>query len=368
MNRTVIGRHVYAGGFMLGVQQAGWKPLLSSETWPDPAPLFNRILPNIPRVRSIEGTMAEITIGNPPCSRFSHMSYDKFNAGDRSQLIKFPELQSVLRVGVEANSHTIWWETGPLAYKAGCDLVAAAHKELEAIWGRCNTLMVFLDTAWTGLPQQRPRTHIVHTKYPLPESLIIPQKRSIRDLGFVGIFEYVQRDTVDNPLVHRMEDNRWIGKYASAKEYIHNEKMHPERGFNATKPLLIGEEDQVVNAIISGRLLYWKNIGRWWELPEYATVMSYPTLQEVDYYAVAKNPVKTLMYLAKSVTPCAASFMVENVLEQIYNEQPLKERLKSIYYREMPLEIDECSGIRKLDLSTGTRVHKRFSHSRDWLS
>lgn len=364
MGRSVIGRHVYAGGFMLGVQRVGWEPIAALESWEDPAPLFYRVLPGVLRVKRVDDK-ADIVIGNPPCSRFSHMSFDKFNCSDRSNLDNFPELMSVLQAGIHADAHTVWWETGPLAFTSGDGIIAGAHNMLKFAWGECNTLEVLFDTAWAGVPQQRPRTHIIHTKYPVPSSLLLPEKRTVQDRGFDNVHRWIERDTAGNAITGKLVDNRWIGKHDSIAEYIRYGRMHTEKGFNATKPLLISRDDLVVNAIVSGRLYAWKEDQRWWELPEYASVMGYPTLEEVNYYEVAKNPMKTLMFLAKSVSPCASEWVAQHIVEQIFAEN-WEQQQCWLPYRQMTPSI-VCDGVSKLDLGTGTRVHKLRSHTRGWL-
>ncbi len=344
MGKTVkaLGTHCYLGGFLIGLQRAGLDVVGSLETWKQGMNgarilgLPSQEFPKKPRLKEIK---SNIIVGNPPCSRFSHLSLSFFKKEDHENIETFPEILNLSQVARETKAGTIWWETGPLAWSLGEPLLYNFHKHLKKFWGEVATLIVRIDLRSIGIPQKRPRTHIIHraTKSPPPgcsRPIWPPTKR-------VG--EWVGQKTkgfkLENPVFQNKSKNpvEWAKKKSS------------ELTFRSMVPKIFSKNDWYTTAVVSRRLMIWKEENRWFDLLEHASLMTYPLEQIPKLLKVAKTSLGAQVLISKSVAPKITEWVArEIVLPWIRNEKKDGE-IKPTLRRQ---------GIWKLDLRISPKMEK----------
>lgn len=302
---NAVGVHAYAGGFALGLQRCGVKVEAVVESWEPAARLQTEVfhLNRVPMDTFQFNKVADITFGNPPCSRFSNMSFQAYSTSQRTNLSEFQELKDVIDVGIRNMSNVIWWENGPIAFTRGHDLIAEADRYIRSKTSYCKTLVLKANLFDMGWPQLRPRTHVMHFTVPISLSGL-PVGYHPQDPVYKFIHDdYLVVDT-DPYSWHNsnMEDPVAACEYANSHQ-----------GFNAAKPRVIDEEAPYSFSVLSSRQFAWRKRNRWWSINEYGAAMDYPPL---DYSRVGIPQGALLMLFAKSVSPAASSWVYTNVVQR----------------------------------------------------
>jgi site-specific DNA-cytosine methylase len=289
----------YGGGFLLGVKRAGGTVLGDIPTWDECMPFANLI--GINHVKPEDFNHADVVVGNPPCSRFSAMSYSAFNENDRTNINAFCDLTAVLDLGVEKKARVIHWENGPIACTKGRDIIVEAHRRVHAK----TTLVLKFDLPWTGTLQRRPRTHVIHFMDPCTiKGLPGPIKETRPIKAWVD--SHFPKGKVQVPVTYEryypMEDP--IGVVA------HHESIG---GFRAMKPRAVNETQRWSPSLVSGRQHAWIQENRWWSIAEYAAIQAYPV--DLDYETLLGKPWhRVTTYMSKSVSPAASKWLFEHVI------------------------------------------------------
>jgi site-specific DNA-cytosine methylase len=306
-----LGIHTYAGGFMLGLKKAGVETLGSIETYKQP--MTTAALLGVKRLEEVQH--ADLVVANPPCSRFSPTATSNYTEEQRSQVCEFPELAEVLLTGLQAHADIVWWETGPYCFTRGRGLIEDASKRLSDGWHRdVTTLVLKLDALYTGLPQRRPRTHVIHVKGKLgsvpglpatswPVAQTLQEFVTARQVGAVNVEPVpVFSKGVDGWCV---DPKKWQVHYLSMGEHR----------FMSGTPMTYTPQARIAATIFGGRWFSWKEPRRFWSIAEYAALMGYPV--NVDYNALWPNPKQqnmTWQVFTQSVSPDVASWVAKNVV------------------------------------------------------
>lgn len=235
----------------------------------------------------------DLVFSNPPCSRYSSMSTGAYSSSDKGQLVNFCELGDAVDVALTLKARALWWETGPLLWGKGMDMVRDVHQKLEGAWGEpATTVVVKTDLRSFGVPQRRPRCHVLHAKGswepPDPER---PQLLSGSVLEWVRARTppVLSRFILDPPGPARREcaEMRILGT------------------FESSKPSMVRSTAPYAPAVISARQFAWDVPDRWWSLEEYAALMCYP-MDDACAASDDAGPRAAKTLLAKSVSPAAA--------------------------------------------------------------
>lgn len=348
--KSVVGVHTYMGLILQGLTRNNLHVAGSYETWDLAMPAASSMGGNvIPLKYSVaKPLIADMTIGNPPCSRFSPMSSSMFKGKDPgfyNNLDLFVDLRQVLEVTIANKSKVMWWETGPLAWSSGTSFVEQIHQQLADLWGVCTTLIIRLDLLWLGVPQNRPRVHIIHMATDVPPP---PAPGSLwKSVGSVG--EYIKKKVAGRELKTPIFTREGM----TAHEYVTDARARAK--FNSTKPLVIGEDDNFTPSVVSGRFWAWRDDNRFWDLLEYASLMGADLDKFEDVLATGLSPQTALGLLSKGVSADASSFIYSNILRPWAAGE---EVVNAIHPR-----MTDTSGIYKLDLKqqgiVGKRVAKR---------
>lgn len=306
----VIGIHTFAGGFVLGVQRVrGLQFIGSHEMYKAAMPLAKAI-----GVKQIPGPrQADICIANPPCSRFSAMSASAYSKEQRTNLDTFDELKEVMQFAKESKVHTLWWETGPLAATSGLELIEQAAHQFE--WDthkKVTTFIIRLDTLWTGLPQRRKRTHIIHTTQFAGDPPRIPAENWPIGETVMEFCKRVVGDARNDPCVC------WAPKHGG---FITNPVKWTRGirkanvGFKSSYPVLFDEHTTFSPSVVGAKQFAWVPTNKWWGLADYAAMMGYPV--DADWYEIFEHKKKwpyVIGLMAQSVSPYASEWVARNVL------------------------------------------------------
>lgn len=335
----VTGIHCYLGGFLLGLKQAGLEICQSLEVWKSGfqgAKAINLPVENISEIpRNLKKT--EIVVGNPPCSRFSHLSLSFFDKETRQDPKTFPEIIDLVRVAKNTNAKVIWWETGPLAWTIGRDLLKNFHESLYNIWDRVTTLLVRLDLRYLGIPQKRPRIHVIHintgVKPPSVPRSVWPSKYK---LG-----EWLEDKTKNYKLRYPIFPQKTNNPVGWAR------KQAREMTFRSMVPKIISRKSWYTGSVVSRRIMVWKEENRWFDLLEYAALMTYPLEEIENVLSVLRKPLNTQVLISKSVAPAASKWIAEKIVLPWLNQKKITEPVRpSTYYR----------GIWELDLTIPNKI------------
>ena len=316
---SAAGIHTYFGGFHRSLEEdTDWQG--SAENW---APAVRaralaglRTLPHpgsAPRV--------SLVVSNPPCSRFSAMSTGNYHEGHKSQLRHFCELEDAVAYSARCGAEAFWWETGPLAWTQGRDLVRAVHRHLSERWGGCTTVAVKFDTRWAGVPQRRPRCHFVHVAgarrvpervppaaWPIAESALSWARRRIAEQGFGS------------------DSTQWgqirpRGGYRKMTALAYYEFQMMVGAFIATRPQLVGLRDHFVNAVLSGRPLVIDEEDSFVSWEEYAALHCMPLGQVLPVFE-GQGGWQALTMMSKGVSPSASRWVADWVTAPLLGLSP----------------------------------------------
>lgn len=289
-----VGVHTYFGGLALGyMRNDNIKTLGSLESW-KPAVTW---APKLGVRVSATGVVprADVIISNPPCARFSAMSYSKFENNKREDLGTFPEMQDPLMAAKYAQAELVHIESGPMMFTSGQDLIAQFNDYLE--WDEIYTLVLKICTRHAGLPQLRPRTHVFVGKRPFPEIDLTPAPLPVNVGAFLADwngrynFEPVASSEIPNPIV-----------YAGVQK---NTAV-----FLSTRPKIVSLDDKYIHSVVSSRHFAWLEEQRWFSVDEYAAFQGYPA----NGFNYAEPGISQAMALiSKSVSPSIAEYLSHKV-------------------------------------------------------
>jgi len=320
MALTALGMHTYFGGMQLGAERAGAKILGSIETWA-PAIRARKAAGchycSVQEARARRGQV-DVMFANPPCSRFSSSAGSTYTSkeGSRSDLKNFGELAEVFGAAIDSDARVLWWETGPLLWRKGLEMAASVQAALEAVWEEpATTVVMKYDPRWSGVPQRRPRCHVMHFRGELlPPESVPPSKWPIKE----GLWEWVEGQLErpwqeGKPIIHQ----EWDGKQDPAVFAAWWRDLESKYGgFVQSSPCTFWDDDPYSMAVLSGRAACWGDQARWVTVEEWAAIMRMPQ-QWARAVADEMNPGIALAMLSKGVCPDAASFAFNSVIEPV---------------------------------------------------
>jgi hypothetical protein len=292
-----VGVHTFFIGFQRGMESVlgkdnvlgsmeGWEPGIEARAACGAGHIPINQLPN---------AKVDLVFSNPPCSRYSSMSTGCFTGEDKSKLVNFCELGTAVDVAMQLNARALWWETGPLLWSKGMDMVQDVHAALERAWGEpSTTVVVKMDLRHFGVPQRRPRCHILHAR-----GLWEPPQPSDGKWPL----DIDLRTWLDPRVPHRTRTFHPLDAEAARKTVI---KRRLTGTFASSIPTMIKAGSMHAPAVISSREFAWEDTDAWWTVEEYAALMCYP-VEETCAVADEFGPRRAKTMLAKSVSPSAAA-------------------------------------------------------------
>jgi site-specific DNA-cytosine methylase len=246
------------------------------------------------------------------------------------------------------NAHTIWWETGPLAYSVGIPLLINYHKHIQTLLDDDLTTIIFrIDLRYLGIPQRRPRNHIIHIRKNLNEEQLpkIPKmKWPINRPISTWLQEKVKENKLSNPILPNKKINSTPVKWAK--------KCDEEMTFRSMVPKVVANQDHYTLSVLTGRPFIWKEENRFFDLLEYAALMTYPLDKILSLNKSLSKVKKGQKFLSKSVAPYITKWVFDNIIEQLLNNKVgnfAKENRKYI-------EVDE--NIWKIDLTIPNKLDR----------
>ena len=201
MTLTAIDCQSFAGGFSLGVVQAGFNLIGKREHaggFGSPAMLGNRHLLGYEweleagDAATWTPLEADLVFGNPPCSGFSNRSVSIRGKQDDGSIakIQFRGVDSVanscmwdlVRYAAKCNPKIVMFESVQGAYTKGKSLMQELRRELETLTGQTWALYhVLHNVADLGGAQARPRYFWVASRIPFGVTIPAAEARTARD-------------------------------------------------------------------------------------------------------------------------------------------------------------------------------------------
>lgn len=289
-----LGIHTYLGGFELGLRRTDLEVLGSVEGW-HPA-IEGREIAGLPP--PVGPQPADLVFANPPCSRFSCTACATYSDEAKQELDKFFELLEVIDVFQMSGARILWWETGPNMWNRGDEMARAVHDRI----GAARTLVVKYDPRWGGFPQRRPRTHVLHL---LDDLLPGDPLARAPAMGTADMFRRGGEELRPNGAFDY--EASWYDRFSRLSS-----------GFSQGHPLRVEPTDRYVMAVLSGRHFWWSDEDRFWSGQEYAAAMDYPP--EVGERLQPAVGGGTISLLSKGVSPAAAQWVKEGVLDTLGTE------------------------------------------------
>lgn len=323
-----IGTHTYFGGILLGAAAAGIDVVGSVETWKQGIEAVQHTKHYTLFAPGSEMPPVDLVIGNPPCTRFSHMlqGLKQIKSMVIDDASGFEELQDLLNTVNATGARALWWETGPLLWTRGIGMVETLHKQLETMWGPTMTVVVRADPRTAGVPQRRPRCHIISVAGRDSQSVTFDfTKYAATSVPSVG--EYLEE---------RIDEDEMVPVNFSAKNRNHLTAMEwaewnlANNTFASTRPVMVQHDDNRVPAVVSGRAFIWEDKKRWWSIEEYAAMMGIygPALRNVIQHMDVK---KVQQLCSKGVCTHLAEYVAKTfvipMMESPVVKQPLGSRI-----------------------------------------
>lgn len=287
-----LGIHGYLGGFSVGVKRnSNIQALGSIETW-QPAVTWSPRL-GVDVLSAVQ--LADYVYANPPCARFSAMSYSKFDDSMREELSSFPEMLDVVNTANESGADLVHVESGPMLFSKGATLIEQFG---DALNFTPYILTIKVSTSYAGLPQSRIRTHVFFGRRPFPEmdltAVPLPENVGafLKDWNSKYNFEPVPSSQIPDPMLYAsMEKDRAV--------------------FLSTRPKIISLYDKATYSVVSSRHFVLAEEKRWFSVDEYAAIQGY----DADGFNYAEPGIPLAMALiSKSVSPCIAEYLTERIV------------------------------------------------------
>ena len=305
---------------------------------------------------------ADIVIANPPCSRFSTLSSAFYSAEDKTSLANFPELLQTHETVGAANARLFWWETGPMAWSKGGNMIAEHHERMKQVLDckDITTAVVKYDCRYGGHPQRRVRTHIFHFRG--KQKLTAVPEADWSDEGLkIGMGKWLRarvgKRKMEAPVIpFGFGDERCgniFAKNGKKLGVLHDPKgfaemlWSPKYGiiFVSARPRVVFEDDRFTHVTLAvPNLMLPQN--RWMDLSENAAVMDYPIGKVMEQWKGTTNSAwKLVTLLSKSVCPSASEWLYENLAARVLNREQRTDGVQPIPTSH--------PGIFHYDLSTG---------------
>jgi len=291
---------------LLGAQDAGINVLASRESW-KPALAAQPIMGINTVTFEAAVPRADVVIGNPPCARFSTMSSNRYTSDNKSLIGSFDELGDLLDTVKLSGANALWWETGPLLWTQGRDLVQSAAAALENFWhGPSTTYVVKVDARYVGVQQRRPRNHIITVRGQRSWAPLVPAAHEPLNVG--DYLEVVSDFDDPRPIAYSNKATPKTKKATLA--WVKEVQEHSS--FNAMKPVLIDPRDAYIPAVVSSRPFVWKD-GRWWGALEYAAMMGL-TGTRVERMIDVVGEKQAQVLCSKGVSAVVSRWVAEHVV------------------------------------------------------
>lgn len=289
---TAIGAHTFFVGFQRGVERVA-RVLGSAESWQRGIRARAACGAGHLTFREASRLRADLVFSNPPCSRYSSMSTGHFTDDQRSRLVDFCELGEAHALALEVGARALWWETGPLLWSKGRAMVEDVHRAVERSWGPSTTVVLRLDLRYAGVPQRRPRCHVLHVRGllepPAPPPGGLPEGLRVR--------EWVrERAPVRTGYIR--------GRGPARLEAMVDQACGT---FASSRPSIVRWDSPWAPAVLSARQFAWDEPDEWWSTEEYAALMCYPQ-EDVAPVLAEAGPREAKTLLSKSVSPSAAEW------------------------------------------------------------
>lgn len=318
-----LGVHTFFVGFQRGIEEQpdleclgsveGWYPGVRARALCKPPAstlAFDEKLPE-----------AELVFSNPPCSRFSTLSTSTFSEEAKTQLGKFCELEASAVLAAKQGARAFWWETGPLCWTRGDSMVEAVHEMLKARWGECTTVTALVDARYCGLPQRRPRTHVIHVAgHREPPEPPPPEK-----LPAGGLLEFLRSKGVEPTKPETLTFEYPLSPWGARKRLIREREIG---NFASMAPVAFAPDAPYALTVLSGRRFSWADepgglLDRDWSLEEYAVVAGY-SVEDAKAALEGEGKVATAVRLmSKSVSRNVAGWVWRNVVKPTMESEGL---------------------------------------------
>jgi len=290
-----LGVHSYFGGFAVGVaRNKNIRVLGSMENWKPAVTWAPKIGVNV--LINGEAPRADYVFGNPPCSRFSPMSYSKYTDESRENLDQFEDMEDVLTTAKYSGAELVHLENGPLMYNNGRDLMSQFNEILE--WPEIYVLVLKVGSMHAGLPQLRPRTHAFVAKRPFPDIDLTPLAMQdniglyMRQWDSEYEYEAVPSCNIPDPVAY-------AGMQAKQATFI------------STRPKIISINDTYAYSMVSSRHFVWLEENAWWPVDHYAAIQGY----NPDGFDYSSPGIPLAMALiSKSVSPTITEYLAERIV------------------------------------------------------
>lgn len=305
-----VAVHTYMGGMQLGVEKT-CEVITSLESWEDAmearelAALDYDHVPRYDDLKTWKGS-ADFVFANPPCARFSVSASRLYGAVKKADIGEFCELQDVCGVTQQTGAKMMWWETGPMLWTKGRDMVYSIHDYMARWWGSCTTLVVKVDARSFGIPQKRTRTHAIHCAgdfAPIvnPRDDMWPISKTAfqwmaHELKNRWGYDFDPDDSEKKLLP--VKPSEYGSHWGSPSKYCKTQDV--VSSFGQGKPQRFSINDPFLPVVLSGRLGCWEEVNRWISIEEWATFMTMPPAY-ARAIADALTPHKTLQLLSKGV-------------------------------------------------------------------
>lgn len=357
-----VAAHVFAGGFSLGVQQAGFKVIAHLEGSDYGREETDRNMPKVKRYDGVDewpleklGPSCDLFFANPPCAPWSNAGAKPGINNARKNPLDDPRTKAVDEVihAIEVmDPSVVMWESVQQMFTRGRVYVEEKAEHLMSLG--YSVWLVLYDNQHLGLPQVRRRFMIVGSKFEidleLRELVTAPPAREVLE----GI-----EPGPNNPTTSPMETIAWhlyndhptkvggplrlILEKKYREEYGKDKELWPrnERG-NLLLPGFIKrrlDPDEPCNVTMGNNLLHWDE-PRTLSINEMKALAGYPP----DYWFRPNNRGQTL--ISQAVLPPCGKWFGTRALEAIQAAVPV--RRKAVRY--LDLENDAIHMSRQLEL------------------
>lgn len=270
-----LGIHTYLGTFEHGLSlDPRIRTLGSIETWSQG--IIARKLLRRDALDALPTERVDCVFMNPPCSRFSFQSARSYSSYQRNALETFDDLMFGIRLAGDVNAQALWWETGPLCWRSGEDMVIQSHEAFAAACGvgydQVVTLTLRVDALWCGVPQLRPRVHVIHARR--PSIFFKSSAMELRQLTKKGrLREYVgEAGPTDDPSLYG-EIFKLLPEENNPQEQA---RLHHALRTMQCFKCCAYENSAPYSHSVNGRPFLWWEENRWWSIEEYCTLMGAP--------------------------------------------------------------------------------------------
>lgn len=314
-----LGVHTYLGGFELGVRNVATETLGSIEIW-KPGILARQACKKCGVSQPLsfgDVSSADLVFSNPPCSRFSSAASYHYDDNDKSKLTNFEDLMHGVDVTEQVGAKAFWWETGPHCWSRGMGMVENVHRVLrDGPWGgEATTVVIRYDPRWSGVPQRRPRTHVVHMAGRLvPPANIESSLWPIDETLGPWVERFIREHDYDPADMIAVSPRECDGRPNYTAKW-----MRDVSSFSQGAPRTLSIHDAFSVAVLSGRICCWeeKNEGKgaWWTIEEYSALMTIPPQIGRAMFDGAPGRWGALSLLSKGIAPVAAEYVYRNVVE-----------------------------------------------------